>query len=71
MENNNKTTSSIGIVGLLGITFIVLKLCKVISWSWVWVLAPLWIPGAIGLIAISCILIWAAVANRRFKKWFK
>lgn len=26
----------------LGIVFIVLKLCGVISWSWWWVTAPIW-----------------------------
>lgn len=26
------------------VAFIVLKLCGVIAWSWVWVLSPLWIP---------------------------
>ena len=29
---------------ILGIIFIVLKLCNVIAWSWVWVLSPFWIP---------------------------
>lgn len=37
----------IGIGGLLAIVFIVLKLCKVISWSWWWVLSPVWIPLSI------------------------
>lgn len=36
--------------------FIVLKLCHVIAWSWLWVLAPFWIPpmlvGTMFLIAI-------------------
>jgi hypothetical protein len=26
---------------VLAIVFIVLKLCKVISWSWLWVTAPI------------------------------
>jgi hypothetical protein len=38
---------AIGPLGLLGILFITLKLCGVIAWSWVWVLAPFWIPAAI------------------------
>lgn len=72
MENNNKTTSSgITIIGLLGIVFIVLKLCKVISWSWWWVLAPFWIPVGIGLVAVIGVLIWAAATERKIKKWFK
>ena len=29
---------------VLQIVFIVLKLCKVIDWSWVWILSPTWIP---------------------------
>ena len=47
MDNNNNSTGGIGFCGLLTIVFIVLKLLKVISWSWLWVLAPLWIPVAI------------------------
>ena len=38
----NHATGSIGFSGLLGIAFIILKLCGVISWRWLWVLAPLW-----------------------------
>lgn len=29
---------------LLGVLFIALKLCGVISWSWWWVTAPFWLP---------------------------
>lgn len=44
-----QTTSSsgIGFTGLLTILFIGLKLGGVITWSWVWVLSPLWISAAI------------------------
>ena len=38
---------SIGFGGLLTIVFIVLKLTKVIAWSWLWVTCPLWIPIAL------------------------
>jgi hypothetical protein len=37
---------------LLGVAFIVLRLVGVIHWSWVWVLAPFWIPFAIGLAVV-------------------
>ena len=40
-ENNNH---GIGFSGALALIFIVLKLTKVITWSWVWVLSPIWIP---------------------------
>lgn len=39
--DNNRTTS-IGFLGLLQIAFIVLRLCKVIEWSWWLVFAPTW-----------------------------
>lgn len=39
----------IGFGGWLALIFITLKLCKVIAWSWWWVLAPLWLPLGIGL----------------------
>lgn len=42
--------SGVGFGGLLTIVFIILKLCKVITWSWVWVLAPLWIPLGLAVI---------------------
>lgn len=59
MSNNSSKTASggIGFCGLLTIVFIVLKLCKIINWSWLWVLAPLWIPTAIALIVLLVLFI--------------
>lgn len=51
--NNNKS-GGIGFGSLLTLIFITLKLCKVITWSWWWVLSPLWI--SFGLAAILIIL---------------
>ena len=45
----------IGFPTLLGLVFIVLKLCKVITWSWIWVLSPLWI-SAIVIVALEIIM---------------
>jgi hypothetical protein len=52
------TTHGIGFTGLLTVAFIVLKLTNVISWSWWWVLSPLWIHALIVIIFIA-LLIWA------------
>ena len=50
MSNSKSSTSTgIGFPALLGLTFIILKLCKVIDWSWWWVLSPFWIGLAIVL----------------------
>ena len=48
--SDKKSNNSISFCGLLAIAFIVLKLTKVISWSWLWVLSPLWIPLALALV---------------------
>lgn len=67
-DNNTKVTATassggIGFAGLLTIVFIVLKLCGVISWSWLWVLSPIWISFGLALIlfAIAGILILIAI----------
>ena len=60
MTDKNKTiiSGNINFMTLLQITFIVLKLCKVITWKWVFVLMPLIIEG--GLIII--LLLFALIA---------
>lgn len=46
----------VGFVGLLTILFVALKLTGVVAWPWLWVLAPLWISFAIGLILIITVI---------------
>jgi len=56
---SKETTSSggIGFTGLLTILFVGLKLGGVISWSWWWVLSPLWISFGlvIGVLILALI----------------
>ena len=60
MGKEKQTASHVGIgfTGLLTIVFIVLKLTKVIAWSWVWVLSPLWICGIIGVVLLIVSVVW-------------
>lgn len=55
MTDNQKTaaTRSISFTNMLGVAFIVLKLCHVIEWAWIWVLAPIWIPWALVLVILA------------------
>ena len=55
--DNNGTSGGVGFAGLLTITFIILKLCKVIDWSWVWVLSPLWIPLSLLIVILIIVAI--------------
>ena len=56
MSNNQTVTTSFPIASILTIVFVVLKLTNVISWSWWWVLSPLWIP--LGFIAILFVVVF-------------
>lgn len=69
----SKTKTIIGgnmtIASLLQIVFIVLKLCKVITWNWVFVLMPLIVVGGIALILLLIALITFIIGVVR--KWKK
>lgn len=52
MENSNTNKGGMGFCSVLTLIFIVLKLCGVIKWSWIWVLAPMWIGLALGIIVV-------------------
>lgn len=57
----------IGFTGLLGLLFIGLKLAGYITWSWLWVLSPLWIGFVIWLLFVAVAMIFY-VRNRTRKK---
>lgn len=52
MSNKESGSGGIGFLGLLAILFIGLKLTRVINWSWLWILSPLWIPFAIIIVLV-------------------
>ena len=53
--------NGIGLGGLLGVAFIILKIMGIINWAWIWVLAPIWIPIAIAFIIIILYVIFATL----------
>ena len=71
-NNNNVSSSGIGFCELLAIVFIILKLLNKITWSWLWVLSPLWIPIAfvmvlflLGFVFYFFGIIISAIIDRR------
>ena len=54
MKKESNTSGGVGMTGLLQVAFIVLKLCKIIDWSWWWVLAPTW--GVFALLVVAAII---------------
>lgn len=51
--DNKSSSTGIGFTGLLTIVFIVLKLCGVIAWSWLWVLSPIWISIILAILIVA------------------
>jgi len=51
-EKIRVSNGGISFTGILFLIFLTLKLTSVISWSWWWITAPLWIPTAIGLLIL-------------------
>ena len=61
-NDNSARSGGIGFCGVLTIVFIVLKLTNVISWSWIWVLSPLWISVAIFILVMIIMLAVITIA---------
>lgn len=66
MSSETKVSYSggIGFTGLLTIVFIILKLVGKIDWSWWWVLSPLWITFALGMLIFISIVIVISIMKK-------
>lgn len=45
------------LVVVLTFIFVLLRLLNLISWGWIWVICPVWIPAAILLLATLILII--------------
>lgn len=61
---SESSSSGIGFVGVLTIVFIVLKLVGVLTWSWWWVLSPIWISFLISIALIVLYIILVALFGK-------
>ncbi|QOH56214.1 hypothetical protein [Rhodococcus rhodochrous] len=68
MNQESNSSGGIGIVGILTIVFVVLKLVGVIDWSWWWVLSPLWISAALGVVVFVILLVTFKAIGRRTRR---
>ena len=66
---NRKTTKAakggVNFLELLLLLFIGLKLAKVITWSWWWVLSPFWVPLILVIIIIIVISISDTIRRKK------
>lgn len=73
MKDRNPSVGGIGFCGALTILFIGLKLGNVITWSWLWILEPMWIPTIIGIAILIIYVLYYAIRfeldKRRWKRF--
>lgn len=71
MSDTKTSSGGVGFAGLLTIAFIALKLCKVIDWSWWWVISPILISVGLCLLLLGGIGIYylckSYVANKKYE----
>jgi len=63
MSKESSSSGGIGVFGLLGVAFVVLKLMGYIDWSWWYVTLPFWGGAAFVLGVLLIALLFAAVAE--------
>ena len=49
------------------LVFVILKLCKIITWSWWWVLSPIWIPLILWLLLVIIVKIIKLIYKLKHK----
>ena len=66
MKNKNVRNSGMGFISVLTLIFIVLKLTNNISWSWIWVLSPIWITTILLIIIFAVIMIGGRIKKGKW-----
>lgn len=67
-KKSNGGNGGIGFVGALTIAFIVLKLTKVIDWSWGWGLSPIWITAGVVVLILLALGILTFLEEKKNEK---
>lgn len=64
---DSRSSGGIGFAGLLTIVLITLKLLGKITWSWWWVLWPVWATAIMIVLQIILAIVLLVVARRKRK----
>jgi len=66
MANTSSSSSGIGVIGLLGVAFVVLKLTGYISWSWWWVTLPFW--GGLVIVILILMVVFSVLCIKHYSR---
>lgn len=65
-RNSERLGSGLTVPTIVTLVFVILKLCHVIDWRWIWVLAPIWMTFALAMLVLFVVVLIEAI--RRTKK---
>ena len=60
---SDENSNGLSLFSVLAVVFIILKLTKVIDWSWWWVVSPWWIPLAAVIFSMVGVLFFIVIAD--------
>jgi len=63
--SDKASSNGLGLGVILAMIFMVLKLCGIITWSWLWVLCPVWIPVVIAIVAIIALAVMDLIERKK------
>ena len=66
MKKYRHSKSSIDPVVTLTLIFIVLKVTKLISWSWIWIFSPVWFTILLFVVIFLLILVGGRIATGKW-----
>ena len=61
--SSSSSSSGISFTGALTVLFVGLKLTNVITWSWWWVLSPIWISLSLAVVILTIAIIIGIIAG--------
>ena len=66
METKAKCSHGMDPVVALALIFVVLKAAGLISWSWLWVLSPIWLTYLFFVVILSAILVGGRIIKGKW-----
>ena len=63
--SGNKASGGLTSCGVVFVVFFILKLLGIITWSWWWVTAPLWMPTVLAILVLIICRAIKLIINKR------
>ena len=59
--NSGLIDNGLGLSGILTIIFVICKIFEIITWSWWWVLAPMWGSFLLAIVILAILVVVAMI----------